>query len=298
MQFDNHDVSDAFDIGRGFSHGLAALQRSALPLLVGGLIMSCTEGGGGGGGSMDPSGFEDLQNMEGMEGLKDISLDNPEFVAILLVVAAILVVVALFVFALRCWIHPGYIRLQQAAIVAGEGTFGDLFSGGDRFFAIAGWKILKALVGMGVFMVAGLPGIGLIIAGAAGGGDPNAGLLAGGVLLLLLLALPAMIYVGLGLTMGELAVTIEGRGALEALERSWSLARGRRLHLLLFFIVFGIAQFIAAIVGICLLCIGALVTVPAMRSIYEVAFTEGFLLITQGEESSRSWAIWSYARNA
>ncbi len=294
MSADSYNIPDAFEIGRSFSHGLAALQRAALPLLLGGLIMSCTEGNGG--GNFNPSGLEELQNMEGMEGLRDVSLDNPEFVTIMVVVAAVALILFALLFALRCWIHPGYIRLHEAAITAGEGGFGELFSGGDRLLSIAGWKLLRALIGAGVFAVAGLPGIGLLIAGAAGEESPA--LLAAGVLLLLLLAVPASIYVSLGLTMGELAITLEGRGVLDALERSWSLARGRRLSLLIFFVVFGIAQFIAAIVGICLLCVGALVTVPAMRSIYEVAFTEGFMLITRGEEAGRGWAIWDYAGGA
>ncbi len=293
MSADSYNIPDAFEIGRSFSHGLAALQRAALPLLLGGLIMSCTEGGGG---NFNPSGLEELQNMEGMEGLRDISLDNPEFVTLAVVFAAAALVLFALLFALRCWIHPGYIRLHEAAITAGEGGFGELFSGGDRLLPIAGWKLLRALISVGAFVVAGLPGIGLLIAGSVNNSSPL--LIAAGVLLLLLLAVPASIYVGLGLSMGELAITLEGRGVLDALERSWSLAQGRRLSLLIFFVVFGIAQFIAAIVGVCLLCVGALVTVPAMRSIYEVAFTEGFMLITRGEEAGRSWAIWDYAGGA
>ena len=336
----NHDVPEAFDIGRGFSHGFASLQRSLLPMLIGGLIMSCTEGGGGGGGNSfggggDGEGLEQIINdlsgegggasydvgpglNDAVGGLIDAGASLPFSIpftvplqgyspfesigglgvgVIVAIVAVVLLVMVAF-FALRCWVHPGYIRVQNATLVGGEGTFGDLFSGGDKFMSIAGWKILKALIGMGVFIVSALPGGILLGLAFMDGGDPNVAFLAGGIVLMLLIAVPGSIYVSLGLTMGELAITLEGVGAMGALDRSWSLAKGRRVGLFVFFLVFGIANIIAAIVGICLLCVGWFITVPAMRSIYETAFTEGFMLITQGREASQSWAVWSFSDGA
>jgi uncharacterized oligopeptide transporter (OPT) family protein len=95
--------------------------------------------------------------------------------------------------------------------------------------------------------------------------------------------------------MGELVITLEGLGAMDALDRSWALASGRRFSLLLFFFVFAILGLVASLVGLMMCCVGWFVTVPAFRAIYDTAFTEGFLLLTEGRQSSETWAVWNYA---
>mgnify|MGYP000359397569 CR=1 FL=1 len=60
----HHDVTDAFDVGRGISHGLGALKQAVAPMMVGGLIMSCTEGGGSGGGTGSGGGEGDDEDLE------------------------------------------------------------------------------------------------------------------------------------------------------------------------------------------------------------------------------------------
>ena len=126
-------------------------------------------------------------------------------------------------------------------------------------------------------MITALPGGALIGVGIM---QSNVVLGIGGAILLMLLVFPTLIYVGLGLAFGDHAVALDNAGPTEALEKSWGLASGNRLHLFLFLFVYGIARLALAIAGLMMLCIGALFTVPISRAVTDVGFTEGYLLLT------------------
>lgn len=292
------EFNQAFNISRGLEHGWAALKRVPLPLFLGALFMQCTEGSGGGnnsgssnwgGGSsgggldydylidpmlfsplradvppLDPSGFGDAGMLAGMGGM------------LIAVVLGAMVCLGL-IWVLRSWIHGGYIRVQTRALRSGEGTVGELFSATDRIVPMMLWKLLKALVSTGVLAVSMVPGGALFGIGYTQ--DSTALMVVGGVLAVLI-ALPAAFYVGLGLVFGEHAVILDELSPTEALERSWGLADGNRMHLFGFLLVYWLVEIAALIVGLLMLCIGVLVTAPAARAVTDLGFTEGYLLLT------------------
>jgi hypothetical protein len=90
-----------------------------------------------------------------------------------------------------------------------------------------------------------------------------------------------MIYVGIGLAFGDRAVVIDGLGATDALDRSWSLAKGNRIQLF----VFLLATTLFRLAGLLLCCIGVVLT----RAIVDVGTTEAYMLATQS--SSDAWVL-------
>ena len=289
------DFGQAFNISRGLENGWAAFKRAPIPLFLGALLMQCTESGGGrgggnsGGSSWDDGGSSGMDfdyRMELSELLRadvapfpsDMGLGGMGGLEIGLIVGMVLlglfcgVLLVLF----RSFLHTGYLRLHVRALES-EGSFGDLFSGMDRLFPMLLWKLLKGFVSMGAFVVSALPGIGLVVAGLM---MEMYGLSIGGGVLIMLLSVPVLIYVGLGLSMGDHAVALDELGPTAALEKSWSLVRGNRIPLFLFLFVYGLARIASLIVGVLMLCIGAFFTVPTVRAITDIGFTQGYLLLT------------------
>ena len=121
--------------------------------------------------------------------------------------------------------------MHREVLTDGVSFPGRLFGGKEQFKSMAMWKFLKGVIGLGTGMVAMAPGGAIAIVGAI---QENETLLLVGVILILLIGLPAIVYVSLGLMLGEHAVALEDMGPMDALERSWSLARGNRFSLLLF----------------------------------------------------------------
>ena len=95
-----------------------------------------------------------------------------------------------------------------------------------------------------------------------------------------LIAVPVGFYIGLGLAFGDHAVALDALGPTDALEKSWEMASGNRLYLLLFLFVYGVVNVIAVFVGLLMLCIGALFTIPTARAVTDIGFTEGYLMLT------------------
>lgn len=289
------EFKQAFNISRGLESGLAAFKRAPLPLFLGGLLMQCTEGGGGGGSGNTGSSSWDNGGGSGMDfdyrmGLDELlrvdlaplpsDLGQGGLGGLELGLIVGLVLLGLFCGALvlvfRAFLQTGYIRLHVRALES-EGSFGDLFSGVDRLAPMLLWKLLKGLVSFGVLAVSALPGVGLI-----GGGlmMEMYGLSILGGVLIFLICIPVMIYIGLGLSMGDHAVALDELGPTEALEKSWTLVSGNRLHLFIFLLVYGLARVASVLVGLLMLCIGALFTVPTVRAITDVGFTQGYLMLT------------------
>ncbi|MCB9761353.1 MAG: hypothetical protein H6739_16040 [Alphaproteobacteria bacterium] len=318
-------MDEAFNPGRAIKHGIEGLKLAPLPLFVGAFIMGMTEGGGGsgnfsnlgdlanqGGGGGDDFDWEgggtdwnyDLgDGLDGLLGQLPLNLQaqsspadlfagqsfgDPGFIAILAVGMVCVLVLAVAFFALRCWVHTGYIRLHKQVIETGEGDFGTLFSGGDLMANMALWKLLGGAISFGTIMVAALPGG--VIALVGGVADIGA-LLPVGAGLAFILVVPVMIYVGLGLYLGNHAVVIEGLGPMAALERSWGMAKGNRVTLFVYSLVMGLFGFAAAIVGLLMCCIGVIVTGPAARAIVDVGLTEAFMLATGGAEGAANWRL-------
>ncbi len=257
------DFHDAFNPFRALRHGVAALKRDPPTVLVGGLllmIMSSCQGGGG--------NFRMPSDGGGM---------SKEMAAVALGAALVGCCIGLAVFLARGFIEPGIWRAGARITEEGVGGMDTLFSGKDAWLSMLGYMLIRTLIGLGVFIVTALPG-GLLLGLAfykGGGGEPNLPLaIAGGALMLLIVA-PVMIYVQLGLQLGNLAVAIDDCKAMEALDRSWNLARGNRLQLLVFDIVNGLLVF----VGFLACCIGA---IPAYGVVFS-ATSNAYLLHTRDD---------------
>lgn len=264
-------ISEAFSFSRAISHGFEALKRNPVAWIVAGFLLSLSGGGGGGGNNFS--------------GLNRSGTGDPDLDALMQGMEAGLAVTTVGIacccgfvgMILRAWIVPGFVRMSRDMVVNGSAELGTLFSATDVFMTQFLWELLKGLIGFGTFVVAAIPG-GAVLGAAflmADGGEPNVALLIAGGALMVLIAVPILIYVQLGLLFGEYHIALDGSGVMEALERSWSLASGNRLHLFLFNIVTGLV----AVLGILLCCVGIWATAPAVRT----GAVEAFLLATRDD---------------
>ncbi len=314
-------IEQAFDPARALAAGFDAFKRSWPALFLGGCLMNCTEGGGGGGNSLGQlaedrgggggfgrdfghswdlgdlahrlhAGLADLHAAAGhaLGGLSGppLGAGMTDGVALVVGLAALAVVLLVVggVVAFRAWIWGGYLRVQQRALgeLPGEpaAEFGVLFGGADRFVDNLLWMLLSGLISFGTLAVAALPGGAVAV---AGGVLESEALMWIGAGLGVIVALPAMIYVSLGLALGRCFVVFDGLPARAALDRSWAMARGQRLRLFLFFLVLGLFRFVAAVVGFLMCCVGIVVTGPAARAVSDTGLTAAFLLATRGPEA-------------
>lgn len=285
---------EAFDLGETLTRGYEALKAAPWPILLGAVLMQCTEvgGGGGGGGSPGSGGYGgdggggggggdwqspgswigDLQppaldQLTGSIGGVEIAI----LTIILVAVVGFVLACSLALFALRTWVVVGYLRVQREALDAGTGRFEILFGGADKFWSMAGFSLLRWIIVLGTLLLAAIPG-GLVV---AAGLLLDLNLLAGaGALLLILVCVGVSIYVSLGLALGGHAVALEGLCTLEAIERSWELVRGHRLWLAVYLVVLGILH----LAGFCVCCFGVFLT----RALTDTALTAAYLQLTRG----------------
>ena len=261
----------ALDPGRGISHGIEAIKRIPLQLWLGGAILSFTDSGGGGcsgnpanlvdlfdgegGGAWDTGGGFDFDFSEGLHQagfLKDdpLALFAGLGVGLLLGLLCCALVAGLVFFALRCYLLPGWYRLHEECLRTGGGEFSTLFSGQDRFLNMVLWNLLKGVILFAMFLVAlvpaGMLGVGAVVLESGGLGI-------GAALVGAVSVIAATLYVQPGLAFGGEAITFDGLGVMEALSRSWELARG-----------------------------GA-----------DLAATEAYLILTRGIEVTENWALLS-----
>lgn len=299
---------EAFSIERSLRHGWRSLLRCFPILFVGGCLKACTDGGGGSGGNWDggDSGSSDAMQrwidgwgqpgswamdldpaaLLGSAGLPDVG----EWVLIGVMLAVVTVVIVALL-AFRAWLIPGYLRLHREILQTGEGRWETLFSGADRFVAMFVWQLLGVVVGLGTLALAGALPAGVMTWGIT---QHEPLVVGAGVALLGLVTLPIVAYVSLGLLFGDAAVALDELGAVDALARSWSLASGNRIWLLIFALVTWIVQVLVTIPGLCFCCVGIWVTRATGFAIRDVGFTSAYLLHTLPEDETRGWSIWSW----
>jgi hypothetical protein len=306
MEDEHHPIGDAFSIRRSIGNGFLALRTAAAPMWLAGLLMSIAECNGGGGDLADLANFGDDDDTSSSFVLPThgiallarasarLGADAEGFelsgwligAVLAFVLGALLIGLALF--ALACWLHTGFIRLHVNVLEHASDELAPLFSGKDRFWPMAGFKSLAALALLSTFVVAVWPGALLAYVGYAR--DDNT-LMIGGFGAMVIVAVPALAYVGLGLYLGELVVALDGATPVHALRRAWALARGNRLPLLGFGVVCALVQFVS-VAGVLLCCIGILATVPFARSLTGFAKTESYLLFTRGPAQTAHWRLW------
>lgn len=290
-------VSEAFDIGRAVSHGWAAVKRQPVGLLLGSFLLTITEGGSGGsnpfGGKYDwgDGGSSSDQKSSAMPAdlwserirgaLGDVlDLETAGGIAALIVGLTCLAMCVVAVVLFRSWIQAGYIRSQRDLVISGQADVGTLFAGGPDLVRLILWKLLSGIVSLGVLTVALVPALATAGIAYALHAEKNAILVAAGITAFVFVV-PTMIYVGMGLVLGDRAVVIDGLGPAEALDRSWSLAKGNRIQLFVFFLVTGLFR----IAGLLLCCIGVVLT----RAIVDAGTTEAYMLATQS--GSENWEL-------
>jgi hypothetical protein len=308
MDDEYHPIGDSFSIHRSISHGFLALRTAAGPMWLAGMLLSISDGCNGGSGDLiDLADLgDDDDNASSLFALParasaflahgfarvGAPAEGFELVgwiigAALAFVLAVLLIGAML-FALNCWLQTGFVRLHVSILERASDELGPLFSGKDRFWHMAGYKALAGLALWATVLVAVWPGALLAYYGYAR--DQNT-LLIGGLGAMVIVALPAVIYVALGMYLGELVVALDGATPVHALRRSWALARGNRMPLLGFGFVCALVQFVS-LAGLLLCCVGVLATVPFGRSLVGFAKTESYLLFTRGPAQTAGFALW------
>ncbi len=266
----------AFRVQRGFDSGLAAIKAAPVAMWVGGLLMFFFENNGSFGG--DDSGDTWARVLDGAStsiAAVDTKLAALQDLAPNL--AMMLGAVAVFTFLLLgyAFLRPGFIRQMQTIHADGEPGWRELFSGADAMLPMLGSSILQGLI----LCAAAIPVV--LASGAAFLWlDPAAA--AAITFLVLLLAAVPFAYLWTGLSLADFRVALDGDGAFESIRSSWRLADGNRWPLFRFAFLMGLVQIAAAIMGVMMLCIGALFTVPLGRALAGVGWTEAYLLATRG----------------
>lgn len=289
----------AFELGQGLQVGARALREAPLPLLVGGMIMALLTGstgggpvspggGGGGGSSGSAQPFPDPDELQRwfeaqVEGV------NLAFLALAIGLLFFLVLCAgLLWSAFYAYMQVGWIRLHEQALVTGKPTLSTLFSGGPRFAAMLRYTILEGLISLSIWLVLGGPFM------ALGGWSVHAKSLPAAIAALLLTLLVPMIpwiWFRLSVSFAAHAVALDGEGARGALRRSFAMARGNRLNLLVWGFVMRIVTGLVSMIGFFACCVGVIVTIPAAKVLSDLPFTRGYLLMSRGEDEARRHAL-------
>jgi hypothetical protein len=268
------EFHQALDPIRSLKAAWQLLKQAPLTLLVGGLLLAFLDGSGGGGwnfiyrdhGLHFPSGLR--------EALRQAFEDIRPW---LVIVVPVGICVWVAFFALSSWIQVGFARAIESALRSGRDELGKVFSGGDRFGAMLLARFLCVVI---QFALA-LPLLGVIAAVLLmdGGSDVLAVLLPLGIALLTIVI---SIYVGLGLYFVNPIVAFESCTPTEALQRSWTLARGNRLQLFWFALLQGLLVLASVI---CTCCIGLLLTLPLTQAMR----FEAYVALTKGGEYPQWW---------
>ncbi|MCB9780763.1 MAG: hypothetical protein H6742_19500 [Alphaproteobacteria bacterium] len=257
------DFDAAFDPFRALRHGMEAFKREPAPVIAAGFLMFLLDACQGQGNR--------VQNPPQGTGMDE------EMAMVFLAIACFACGLGLVVFAIKAFVEPGAWRVGARMTQDGTSGMDVLFSGKDAWLPMLGYKLLMGVILLGVFVVSAAPGGGLLALGALpamdGGGEPNVPLLAAGVFLIALIALPVTIYVTLGLQLGNLAISLDGVGTMEALDRSWTMAKGNRFRLFWFNLVHSFVGF----AGFMLCCVGA---IPA-RGLIICSTANAYLMFTR-----------------
>lgn len=256
--------------------GQWAVKKAPLPLILGAVFMTCTEGAGGRLSAGDPSA----------------PLVDPSNYVVLAVIGAVALVVLFFGWLLRSFVHTGVLRSHEAMLRTGKTSVGTVFSGADRFVAMAGLKVMKWFIPSIVVMILVSPAV------CAGGALAYAPEHVPVDLVSLItfgfggLATLVGLYVLLGFTFAEQALVFDKLGPVAALRRSWSVMSGHRLEMVLYYLLAGLVIVVMAAGGLLVCCVGVLVTLPMARAWVDVGLSEGWLLMSRPRSETERWSAY------
>jgi len=265
----------ALDPTRSFEVAWRLLKQAPVTVLLGGLILFFLEGGGSGGVNLISRG-RDLGEW-GRTG-SDMRRVLEELRPFLLILIPIITCVSVAFFALSSWIEVGFARAVEFTLRTGRDDIAKVFSGGDRLGAMLLARFLCGLI----HVAAALPILAIVLAALLIADRGGHGWLwvFSGVGILLLFAV-VNIYLAIGFFFVKPIVAFESCSSTEAISRSWKMAEGRRLRILWFFIF----QVFLGIAGLCLCCVGLLLTTPLSN----VMRFEVYLALTRGEQFPQWW---------
>ncbi len=253
----------AYDPGRALSNAWKLLWKAPLSMFLGGVLLMVT-GGGGPNGSWQ---FDD----------GDFNFGALESAAIASLIGfGCLIGVGLFVF--NSLLRVGFGAAVQRVMTTGKEDVADLFRPRGLLLSMIVSQILVVIV---IFLAA-IP-FGLAIGGGflVAGGTSWPPVLVISVIAFCVGWFVVWIWVILGLSLVPEAISIEGLGPIDALERSWSLTTGYRLELFLYSVV----MFLVSIAGLLACCVGLLVTGPWTY----IAWYESYVRLTQPKPEGGFW---------
>jgi len=181
----------------------------------------------------------------------------------------------LLMFVVQAWWRIGLENVLADTLRTGRSELADAWKPRGRVWALIATQLL---VGLAMFATY-LPLLVVSVLAAALLRDERSGLV---ILPAVFLWLPFLAYVGLGFLLAPSAAALDGLGPIGALRRSWQLAKGRRIALL----VFWIGVILAALAGLLLLCVGYLAT----TALTILMPAEAYLALAHPEER-RGWWI-------
>jgi hypothetical protein len=177
----------------------------------------------------------------------------------------------LAVMLIHAWISLGVANVVEKTRNEGRAGFGALFDARGRFFEMVLGHILMILIVLGTIVPLVLIGLGVWFANdqrvVEDGWAAFIAVIAG------IAYLPVWIWLLLGISLYRPAIAIEGLGPTAAIQRSWELVRGHRLRLLLYWVAISIFSML----GLCLCCVGVLLTGPMS----EISQFESYLELVQ-----------------
>jgi hypothetical protein len=253
---------EAYDPVRSLGSAWNQIGRARLTLLLGGFLSFVTDGGNG----------------AGILRIGEHRDELPSWTIALLIVAAVgACVFGVLVLLFNSLIQIGLARALERVMSTGKQETTDLFEPRGLF----GSMLLTQLLKMGVSIAASLPLV--VIFGVLALLSERAGLPEGAAVAIgfavFLIYLPVLIYVGVGVSLATQAVAIEGMRPMEAMSRSWSLAKGHRIRLCIYYFVMGIIS----VSGLLLCCVGVFAT----GAWTEVARFESYLrLVREGDPAT------------
>lgn len=275
---------EAFDPFRALQSAFALLRKAPLALLFGGfLLWICEDGlptvGFGGDGSHDVE-LNGLNAEQFREVLTEVGRETILAIEGAAIVFALGLLLAGFLLA--SLLRIGMARATERTLTEGGAELEDLFQSRGRWTTMVAVRLLHALLWVLVL----LPAVALFLVALFGSLalSDNGGRAVGVGIVTFLLVLPAVIWVLLGWSLAPYAVAIEGMGVIESFSRSWSLVRGHRWTLFLYFLVMFVVR---AILGsTCCVC-SCCLSFPLTTAWTETATFESYLrLVRSGDPST------------
>jgi len=232
--------TQAFQPIRALRSAWDLLMKAPLPLWVGGLILVVIESFGSFGGGFDfhPRDLGEIERL----------------LWILIPAMGLAVLLSLAVVAITSWLKVGYYTGIETVMRDGDVEFDQLFKSRGRWLNVFLAHLLQIFLTL-VLVVPFFIGAFMMI-GIGKGMDLGEGWIILLVVVFCLSYLPVYIYVLLGLILLPMPAALDGLGPVESLSRSWSLAAGIRMQLLLM----GLLYLALTVVGLCACLIGVLGT--------------------------------------